>query len=75
MIKAPGRHKFISFVKLVEEPTRDNGWFVIVENTAGSRFYVSKLFGAAAIGLPQGSKLKLKLSSSKSFQAYSLERA
>jgi hypothetical protein len=68
------KHTFVSFVKLKEQPTRENGYFVVVEGNAGLTHYVSKLFGAAAKGLKAGTKMKLLKTDAKQFTAYTLER-
>lgn len=68
-----GNKIFIDYVKLVETPTVDNGHFYVVESDKG-RHYVSALFGKAAVGLSNGTRLALWRSSSKDMSAYILER-
>jgi hypothetical protein len=69
--------KHIDVVKLMETPTKENGYFYVVESTKtkGNRYYVSALFGKPAHGLRVGTKLNLLYTNpSKDMSAYALER-
>jgi isopenicillin N synthase-like dioxygenase len=66
--------RFIDIVTLLETPTKENGFFYIVESEKG-RHYVSALFGKEAFGMRTGTKLKLYHTESKSYGAYVLARA
>ena len=65
---------FIDFVKLIDTPTKENGFFYIVESDKG-KHYVSALFGKEAMGLRKGTRLKLYHTQAKSYGAYVLARA
>ena len=66
--------KLIDFVKLVSTPSKDNGYFYVVNGPKGTH-YVSALFGRAAQGLTIGTKLKLSYTTpNKAIGAYILER-
>lgn len=66
--------QFIDYVQLIETPTKENGFFYIVESEKG-KHYVSALFGKEAFGLRKGTKLKLYYTQAKSYGAYTLARA
>lgn len=66
--------KFIDVVKLIETPTKENGFFYIVESEKG-KHYVSALFGKEALGMRKGATLKLYHTQAKSYGAYVLARA
>jgi hypothetical protein len=64
----------IDIVTLLEQPTRENGYFYVVEGKAG-KYYVSSLFGVAAKGLTTGTQFKLhRTNPHKDISAYQLTR-
>ena len=66
--------KLVDMVTLLETPTNENGYFYVVQGTAGVH-YVSSMLGVAAKGLTNGTQLNLyRTNPAKDISAYKLER-